>query len=99
MRGKGSQGNVRPNSFSANRRGDPDEQGSDRAGPRGGHNVARCWQQIADELSLSVEGVKTQIQALFEKLSIEALPQNQKRAELARRALASGLLTQRHLRM
>jgi pSer/pThr/pTyr-binding forkhead associated (FHA) protein len=54
--------------------------------------------QIAAELTLSVEGVKTHMKALFEKLEIDDLPQNQKRADLARRALASGQVTARDLR-
>lgn len=49
-------------------------------------------QEIADALVLSVAGVKTQIRALFTKLGVEELPQNRKRAELARRALAAGLV-------
>ena len=49
--------------------------------------------EIADELHLSVPGVKTQIRALFAKLEIEDLPQYGKRSELARRALELGLVT------
>lgn len=51
--------------------------------------------EIAQELSLSLEGVKARIRALFAKLCIEELPQNRKRAELARRALEAGLVTPR----
>ena len=36
-------------------------------------------QQIADELFLSVDAVKTHLRALFAKFGIEDLPQNQKR--------------------
>jgi pSer/pThr/pTyr-binding forkhead associated (FHA) protein len=53
--------------------------------------------QIADELHLSVAGVKTHIRALFVKLGVEDLPQYQKRTELARRGLDSGLVTSRDL--
>jgi DNA-binding CsgD family transcriptional regulator len=49
---------------------------------------------IADELHLSIAGVKTQIRALFAKLGIDDLPQYGKRTELARRALELGLVTQ-----
>ena len=49
-------------------------------------------QEIADELVLSVAGVKTHLRALFDKLDVDDLPQNRKRAELARRALAIGLV-------
>lgn len=54
--------------------------------------------EIAEDLSLSIDGVKTQIRALFAKLAVEDLPQNRKRAELARRALETGLVNQRELR-
>jgi DNA-binding CsgD family transcriptional regulator len=51
-------------------------------------------QQIASELFLGVETVKSHMQALFEAYGIHALPQNQKRAELARRALRRGAVTE-----
>ena len=53
--------------------------------------------EIAAELNLSVEGVKTRVRSLFAKLDIEDLPQYRKRTALARRALESGLVTQRDL--
>jgi len=43
-------------------------------------------QQIADELTISVETVKGTLTALFERFGLEGLPQNQKRAALAVRA-------------
>lgn len=49
-------------------------------------------QEIADELVLSIAGVKTHLRALFSKLGVDDLPQNRKRAELARRALTTGLV-------
>jgi hypothetical protein len=52
---------------------------------------------IAAELHLSLDGVKTHVRALFEKLGIEELPQYHKRVELARRAIDLGLVTQRDL--
>ena len=49
-------------------------------------------QQIANELFLSVDAVKTHLRALFHKFGIEDLPQNQKRARLAQIAEESGLV-------
>ena len=53
--------------------------------------------EIAEELQLSLDGVKTQIRSLFAKLAIEDLPQYRKRTELAQRALDAGLITRRDL--
>jgi pSer/pThr/pTyr-binding forkhead associated (FHA) protein len=53
--------------------------------------------QIADELFLSVDTVKTHLRALFSKLGVENLPQNQKRMGLAERAFETGLVTERDL--
>jgi len=49
-------------------------------------------QQIADELCLSVDAVKTHLRILFHKFGVEHLPQNQKRARLAEMALEFGLV-------
>jgi pSer/pThr/pTyr-binding forkhead associated (FHA) protein len=54
-------------------------------------------QEIADELVLSVEAIKTHLRVLFQKFGVEHLPQNQKRARLVERALLSGIVTQREL--
>lgn len=54
--------------------------------------------EIADELVLSVAGVKTHLRSLFAKFGVGELPQNAKRAELARRAVASGAATASELR-
>jgi pSer/pThr/pTyr-binding forkhead associated (FHA) protein len=54
-------------------------------------------QAIAEELHLSVDAVKTHMRALFEKLEVEKLPQNQKRVALAERALQSGAVSRREL--
>ena len=54
-------------------------------------------QQIADELFLSVDAVKTHLRMLFQKLRIEDLPQNQKRAKLVERAFSLGLVSRRDL--
>jgi hypothetical protein len=54
-------------------------------------------QQIADELFLSVDAVKTHLRVLFVKFGIEALPQNQKRIRLVERAFYSGVISERDL--
>lgn len=54
-------------------------------------------QQVADELFLSVDAVKTHLRALFSKFGIEDLPQNQKRVRLVELALKSGVVTPRDL--
>jgi hypothetical protein len=54
-------------------------------------------QAIAEELTLSVEAVKTHLRALFEKFGVAELPQNQKRLALVERALQSGLVNERDL--
>jgi pSer/pThr/pTyr-binding forkhead associated (FHA) protein len=54
-------------------------------------------QQIAAELYLSVDAVKTHLRALFAKFGIEDLPQNQKRIRLVELALKSGVITPRDL--
>jgi pSer/pThr/pTyr-binding forkhead associated (FHA) protein len=53
--------------------------------------------QIAGELHLSVDAVKTHLRALFEKFGVQDLPQNQKRVALVERALQSGLVSERDL--
>ncbi len=54
-------------------------------------------QEIGAELHLSVDAVKTHMRALFEKLGVGDLPQNQKRAAVAERALQNGLISNREL--
>ena len=49
-------------------------------------------QQIASELFLSLDAVKTHLRVLFHKFGIENLPQNQKRARLAEIAMELGLV-------
>ncbi|CAM3248375.1 FHA domain-containing protein [Prescottella defluvii] len=54
-------------------------------------------QQIADEVFLSVDAVKTHLRALFAKFGVEKLPQNQKRLRLVEKALHSGVITEHDL--
>ena len=54
-------------------------------------------QQIATEMYLSVDAVKTHLRTLFHKLHIEDLPQNQKRVKLVERAFGLGLVSRRDL--
>jgi len=51
-------------------------------------------QQIAQELFLSVDAVKTHLRVLFHKFGIDALPQNQKRTRLVQLARQLGLADQ-----
>ena len=46
--------------------------------------------EIAESLFLSIDTVKSHLQVLFDRFGIGELPQNRKRAELARRAIESG---------
>ena len=55
-------------------------------------------QQIAGELFLSLDAVKSHLRALFEKFGVGDLPQNVKRAQLVERALRTGIVTERDLR-
>jgi hypothetical protein len=54
-------------------------------------------QEIGAELHLSVDAVKTHMRALFEKLGVGDLPQNQKRVALVERALQNGVVNSREL--
>jgi hypothetical protein len=62
------------------------------------HAVPATNQQIAAELVLGTEAIKTHMRALFARLGVEDLPQNVKRARVVEIALASGLVTPRDLR-
>jgi hypothetical protein len=46
--------------------------------------------EIAEELVISVDTVKSHLHALFELFGVEDMPQNRKRAELVRRAFERG---------
>jgi pSer/pThr/pTyr-binding forkhead associated (FHA) protein len=48
--------------------------------------------EIADDLVISVETVKSTLKRLFELFGLESLPQNQKRAALAAEALERGIV-------
>ena len=54
--------------------------------------------QIAEELDVSVDSVKSTLRGLFSLFALDDLPQNQKRASLAVEALRSGLVTHGDLR-
>jgi pSer/pThr/pTyr-binding forkhead associated (FHA) protein len=54
-------------------------------------------QQIAEELFLSVDAVKTHLRVLFAKFGVEHLPQNQKRIRLVERAFYGGVISERDL--
>jgi pSer/pThr/pTyr-binding forkhead associated (FHA) protein len=54
-------------------------------------------QQIADELVISVDTVKSTLRALFGTFGVDDLPQNAKRAALAQAALRRGVVVPRDL--
>lgn len=56
-----------------------------------GEPVPASNAEVAAALHLSVETVRTHLKALFVRLDVPDLPQNRKRVELARRAVAFGL--------
>jgi pSer/pThr/pTyr-binding forkhead associated (FHA) protein len=47
--------------------------------------------EIAEQLTISVETVKSHLHALFELFGVQDMPQNRKRSELVRRAFERGL--------
>ena len=53
--------------------------------------------QICDELCVSNDTVKGHLRALFEIFGMGAMPQNEKRATLAREAIDRGVVTRREL--
>jgi hypothetical protein len=52
---------------------------------------------IAEELVLSVDAVKTQLRALFEKFDVEPLARDAKRGRLVQRAFETGVITRQEL--
>ncbi len=63
----------------------------------GGFSTPATNQQIAEELFLSVDGVKTHLRGLFELFGVQHLAQNEKRATLVERAFLAGVITERDL--
>lgn len=53
--------------------------------------------EIAAELYLSIDAVKTHMRSLYKAFELEDLPQQHKRAQLAQRALLAGAVTQEDL--
>jgi hypothetical protein len=53
--------------------------------------------EIAQELVISVDAVKTQLRALFERFEIGPLPRDAKRAQLVRRAFETGVISRAEL--
>ena len=51
--------------------------------------------EIAAEVCLSVDGVKSQLRVLCDRFGLSDLPQNEKRGRLAQAVLATGLVTRR----
>ena len=49
-------------------------------------------QQISDELYLSLDAVKANLRTMYQLFGVARLPQNQKRAQLAERAITWGLV-------
>jgi DNA-binding NarL/FixJ family response regulator len=58
----------------------------------GRYCAPRSNREIADELFVAVDTVKGTLSRLFEMFGLEDVPQNQKRAALAQRALESGVV-------
>jgi DNA-binding CsgD family transcriptional regulator len=53
--------------------------------------------EIAAELHLSVDAVKTHLRALFDKFGLADAPQSRKRVDLVQRAMQTGLVSERDL--
>ena len=53
--------------------------------------------ELAEALGISTEAVRSHLKALFRTFELPDLPQNRKRAELARHAMASGVVVPRDL--
>jgi pSer/pThr/pTyr-binding forkhead associated (FHA) protein len=54
-------------------------------------------QELADELFLSVDAVKTHLRALYAKFGLDELPQQRKRTRLVELAMLSGIVSRREL--
>ena len=68
----------------------PFREGSEFASPASN-------KEIAEEVFLSVEAVKANLRALFERFEVGDLPQNKKRIRLAELAMRSGVVSPRDL--
>lgn len=64
---------------------------------RGGFVTPATNQQIAAEVFLGVDAVKTHLRVLYHRFGLDDLPQNEKRARLAELALQVGLVSRREL--
>jgi pSer/pThr/pTyr-binding forkhead associated (FHA) protein len=62
-----------------------------------GYAAPATNRQIAEELVVSVDAVKSTLTALFTAFGVDHLPQNQKRATLALQALRTGVVARRDL--
>ena len=62
-----------------------------------GYAAPATNRQIAEELVVSVDAVKSTLTALFAAFGVDHLPQNQKRATLALQALRTGVVARRDL--
>jgi len=63
----------------------------------GTYAVPATNREIAEELFLTVEAVKTHMRTLFQRFAIEDLPQNAKRTKLVELALETATVTPRDL--
>jgi pSer/pThr/pTyr-binding forkhead associated (FHA) protein len=61
------------------------------------HAMPATNREIADELVVSVDAVKANMRALFDKFGVEELPQNRKRARLVELAFETGAVSTREL--
>jgi pSer/pThr/pTyr-binding forkhead associated (FHA) protein len=63
----------------------------------GGYAAPASNKEIADELCIGIDAVKTHMRSLFHAFGVGHLPQNQKRARLAERAFRTGIVNEREL--
>jgi hypothetical protein len=63
----------------------------------GQYSAPASNQAIASEVHLGVDAVKTNLRIMFARFEVDGLAQNQKRAELAARALRLGIVSERDL--
>jgi hypothetical protein len=54
--------------------------------------TAATNEEIARELTVTIAAVKSHLRVLFDRFGLDQLPQNEKRARLAERAIASGVV-------